>query len=708
MNITMLIDEKYNEYDKYVGKGDYLTVIKDANVYINKLLKDLDNNKFRLTKQYLSVLGYTSTDYSPELIFENILSSVYHERIRHTKSKSITNNSKTVNKTKKRSNSSPNKTLKTNHKTSNPEYTINDYENAYKIQNAYRFIWYVYALYILFNEVSSSKVLTRLKKIFIKFDKLYNIKDYKNAFNLNNDIIDKSSINKVKNILKNLLEKYFINPKLQLMQYLSLKETRKEINYKSNIYVLDVHGLIGDTFFVVPEKTIIVVNTTLNKSTYMSNYDKEEIKKLLNNIDKQKKDYKNIDIYEIINNLYKLFVKKINPNATIFIPGQVINNLDLTISPFEFESIMSVKNNDTVSTEFKKLHNNKKTNTNLYKLLGDFKPFNIGNLKVIYLISCNHIFSKNINVNYIYNYFLRITSPYSDIYSYNDNTSMMEITYSFDFLNVETNKLIKSKRNVYIDLVKNILAGKSIDIIENSYNLILPPYTEYVNHIYILLIIITAYSYNNIDYYYKNHAENIDNALNFIFDKMYKFKGKHKRKKLEYTDSVLVNELKNCLELYYNDIKDYYIRFINGIIILFYDNKKLNILESIINKYKHLITLDKYADLIIKYLSQWSKTDALKLNDRLLKLLIDDKQEILFKDEFIPIQYYINICIYKNIKLDETIIKVLTDNKKEVLTIKDKMTKLTPLELFNTSNAKYKQLYTPKIHDNIVKLLTPN
>jgi hypothetical protein len=691
-------------HDNYVGKGDYLTVIKDVNVYIDKFLNDLDDVKFRLTKDYLIVLGYKSTDYSSELLYDNILSKVYKER---------TNRVKSYNKTKKRENITNNKTLKgtrkltgTNKKSIESNYISEDYDNAYRIQNKYRFIWYVYALYILFNEVISTSIITQFKrKYFLKFDKLYKINDMKKKLNLSDNVLNTRTKNKVKGILKEYLLRYFINPKIRLQRYLSLKETRKEINNKSNIYFLDMHGSIGNTFFTVPEKTIIIVNTSLNKQVYKSN--DNYIHSLINNINKRHREYKDIDIYEITNNLYKLLVEKINPNASIYIAGQIINNMDLTISPSEFEPIISLKDNETISSEFKKLHKTKKTATTLYKLIGNFKPFNIGELKVIYLLSCNNTYEKNINVNYIYNYFLRITSPYSDAYSYNDNSTMMELTHAFDFINVETNNLVKSKRNAYVDLCKNILAGKPLDIIEKSYSLILPPHIDYVNHIYILLILITAYSYNKFNYYYKNHAENIDDALNYIFDKMYKFKSKTKRKDSEYTDNVLVSELKRCLELYIDDIKDYHIDFIDSIVILFFDNKKLDILETIINRYKHLITLDKYIQLISVYFRRWTNNDDIKLNKRLLKLLIDDKQEIL-KDEFAPINYYITICISKNMKLDTTIIKLLIDDKQEVLSIKDKISKLTPLELYNKLIIKYRKKYKTEIDNNIVKLLTPN
>jgi hypothetical protein len=100
-------------YNNYIGNENYLLVFHNQ-VYINKFKEDLKSHKFKVTKEYLYKLGYKEGQYSPELLFENILKKVIEEdklttggynKNNKTKknNKTIKNNNNTIKKTKYKS-----------------------------------------------------------------------------------------------------------------------------------------------------------------------------------------------------------------------------------------------------------------------------------------------------------------------------------------------------------------------------------------------------------------------------------------------------------------------------------------------------------------------------------------------------------------------------------------------------------------------------
>jgi hypothetical protein len=684
-------------YNSFIGQGDYLDVLL-VEEYIEKFKRDIETNPFKLTKEYLHKLGYKEGDYSPELLYENILKSIQERNsqanntslqsggkktlkkgIKRPKRKTNKRNGELINKqSKKQSKKKINKTKKgggfgnnapvaqvMENSTVVVKATPDQLTEAQEIQNKYRFIWIIYSLNLL---LLTQKSLTNL----------YNFGDYYKQFSfINKDNILTSEVQtQMFNLLSSLLGQYFIEPKKNLLTY--LRDNEDEINRNANIYLLICHGALGETYFEVPEKTIIVVNTSLNKTSICIN--QMILYKIILDLEKSIING-DISMYELYLNLYNKFVKLINPNAMIYLPGQLVNNMHLEIARKSFNPLHSVRDNNESQKAFKSYEDNKGINHTLESILKGEKAFNLFNnkiqkgFKVIYLDSCNITMTKrNITIDYTYNYFMRLMSHYSNNYNTSNSKLVKEKIYNKSDLNmsgVQTNNIFRQKKNIYDSIVKLLIAGRALKIVKTEYEKMKEIISTEINYKYILLLIIFYYTNENIEKYNSN-------SFNFIINELYeKYKIEYINEK-EYNDKILEKHLKILFELYLESLTPKNVEiFIFSIIILYEENLTVEIVNALISKKPDVLLIkdkDKQTPLHI-YLSK----DNIELD--IVSALISDKQEVLViqdKDKQTPLHMYL-FYSKDNIKLE--IVSALISDKPEVLVMQD-TDKKTPLHIY--------------------------
>jgi hypothetical protein len=716
-------------YNSLIGQGDYLDILL-VEEYIEKFLRDIETTPFKLTKEYLHKLGYKEGDYSPEMLYENILKSIQErnsqanntslqsggnktliksiKRInkknikktnkrkntkrtnkKNTKKITITKrkgnlikkqSKKTINKTKKGGgigNNAPGAQVMEN-STVVVKATPDQLTEAQEIQNTYRIIWIIYSLYILLSYKKS-------------FTNLYNIGEYKRVLNIKDNILSQEVLLYIPDLLLSLLEQYFIEPKNNLLTY--LRDNKEEINKNANIYLLNCHGSLGETYFEVPEKTIIVVNTSLNKSSICIN--EMILYKIILDLEKSIING-DISMYEIYLKLYNKFVKLINPNAMIYLPGQLVNKMYLEIDRKDITPLHSVRDNNESQKEFKSFEDNKGINHTLESILKGENAFNLFNnetqkgFKVIYVYSCNVTYKRNITIDYIYNYFMRLTSHYSNKYDTSNLIPHTEQIYNKSDLNmsdVQTNNIVRQKKNIYDSIVKLLIAGRKLKIVKTEYEnmkeIIYNEGTE-INFKYILLLIIFYYKNENIKKYNTN-------SFNFIINELYeKYKIEYINEK-EYNDKILEKHLKILFELYLESLTAENVEiFIFYIIILYEENLTVEIVSNLIRKNPEVLLIKDRSNTPLRvYL--FNSKDNIKL--KIVNTLIDSNSEVLLmqdEDKDIPLHYYLSN--YKD-NINPEIVTALIGGNKEVL-LTQSHENVTPLHYYLSN---YKDNINPKI-----------
>jgi hypothetical protein len=709
-------------YINYIGNEEDYLLVFPIKVYINKFKEGLKSHKFKVTKEYLYRLGYKEGEYSPELLFENILKKVIEEdklttggynknnktkkknkTIKNNKTKknnkTIKNNNNTIKKTKykslryefkkektskfhkpnitksyiKKKYSSINYNKKTKKGGGDPvqvlpvtssEANSNNLLNptkeqlnkAYEIQNMYRFICYINALNYLL--------------VGVRYNEMYLIDQ--------EETIDEQ-IRTNEEMLNFALDEYFIKPKINLKNYLTANED--EINSTANIYVLNTHGALGRKYFQVPEKTIIIINTNLNKTIicldqYMV---KKKLLELFNAIEQESNP---TTMYSIYMNLYSLFSKELNPHAFIYLPDQYVNDMSLQIDRKDFEPLFSVKDNEENKDKFREYTDDKGNNHTLSSIItgyNSFELFSSNNFKVIYIAACNISYKRNINADYIYNYFMRLTSPYLNKYTLSTNHSFVQQinnASNLEFSKTETNTLLSQPKNLYDNLVKKIIINRDLETVIEAYELILREISEAeVDFLYILLLIIFYFTNEDITTY------NLK-SINFIIRKLYENRKVSDYEDKEYTKELLELELKKLFELYIDEM-DYKYKSIISI--------------SIFKLYKDLITIDIVKKLLLKFKDKKDELLIINIkgftplhiyldnngnNPEIVKLLIDEEQTVLTITDFYD-RTPLHIYLHNNDNNPE-IVSLLIDKDQTVLTIE--VTGLTPLYKYLNNN----------------------
>jgi hypothetical protein len=712
-------------YNSHIGKGNYLDVL-EVDEYINKFKSDIKAKPFKLTKEYLAQLDYVN--YSPELLFENILKSIKerysnssqaggNKTLKKTKKKKSTKKKRSTKKhSKKRVNKAINKTKKGGGD-GNEQVTVKSprtkllvesnsrkqhlVEEAHKIQNRYRIIWMFYALYLLFTTMNATNL------------NLFNTIEYKRILGTDN-LLEDNTQSIVDTKLKEYLIKYFITPKEYLRTY--LKSNKKEINSDANIYLLNCHGGMGQTYFEVPKNTIIVINTNLNKISICLSH--ERLYKII-------LDFKDTPMYDLYMNLYEKLVKLINPNAMIYLPGQMVNNMILTIERAIFEPLHSVKDNDNSNKLFSKFEETNGLNHTLLSLLeGDnsFKLFNKTQpgFKVIYIHSCNTGFNRDITIDYIYNYFMKLTSHYSNKNNTSNSILSLELIHTPGItsynsnrrITEQTNSILSQNKNIYVAIIKLLIAGRDLSMIKKKYEEIEQTVPKgQINYKFILLILILIHMNS---YYFIQYNKD---AFNFIINKLYENKKKVYTEETEYNDEILKKHLKVLFDLYLQDLIENYINLVSTLIFTIYKNNlTVDIVSLLIDKNKQILTtLDDsgFTPLISYFINSKDK-----IQEEVVKILIDKDEQVLTipaPNGFTPLISYLN---HSNDKIQVEVVKILIDEGQQILTMLDP-DGLTPLiNYFINSKDKIqvevvkilidgeKQVLTIKDHNGFIPLIS--